>query len=103
MASAATAVPISTLPAPLTPFLGRQQEVAVVCAPLRRLGSRRLTLTGPGGVGKTRLALRVAETAGADFPGGVTFVPLAPITDRALVLPTVAQSFGLHETRDLTA
>jgi non-specific serine/threonine protein kinase len=59
---------------------------------------RLLTLTGPGGVGKTRLALQVAEEVAVDFPGGVAFVPLAAVSDPALVLPTIASHLGVRET-----
>ncbi len=57
-----------------------------------------LTLIGPGGVGKTRLALQAAATIGNEFADGVAFVPLAPILDPALALPTVAQVLGVRET-----
>src|SRR5690348_398162 len=78
------------LPAPLTSFVGREREVAAVAALVRRQGVRLATLTGPGGVGKTRLAL--AAAAAADFAGGAVFAPLAAIRDPVLVLPTVAQT-----------
>src|SRR4051812_22634690 len=90
----------STLPASLTSFVGREREVAVVRALLDRGGVRLLTLTGPGGVGKTRLALRIAEAAAADFADAVWFVPLASIADPALVMPTIAQVLGVRDTGD---
>jgi predicted ATPase len=60
---------------------------------------RLLTLTGPGGVGKTRLALRIAEDVASSFADGVAFVPLASIVDAGLVLPTIARELGLREGR----
>ena len=86
-----------TLPVQHTSLVGREQEVAVVCALLRRSGVRLLTLTGAGGVGKTRLGLQVATELIEDFADGVCFVPLAPLNDSELVVPTIAQAFGLWE------
>ncbi len=84
------------LPSPLTALLGRKAEMHAVVA---LLGSNRLvTLTGPGGVGKTRLAIEAARAAAAAFADGVTFVDLSPVRDPELVLPTVAQALGIRET-----
>ncbi len=85
------------LPAQPTPFIGREHEIAVVRACLLDPETRLLTLTGPGGVGKTRLALQTAAAARAGFANGVVFVALAALADADLVLPTVAQALGACE------
>ena len=69
--------------------------MAAILGALRAGGSRVLTLAGPGGSGKTRLALQVAADAAADFPGGVSFVSLGSLADAADVAPTLAQALGL--------
>ena len=91
-------VPKYNPPAHLTPLLGREQEVAAACTLLRRPEVRLVTFTGTGGVGKTRLALQVATDLLNDFPDGVSFVALAPISDPDLVVPTIAQTLGIKET-----
>ncbi|MFL5659644.1 MAG: tetratricopeptide repeat protein [Ktedonobacteraceae bacterium] len=85
-----------TLPAPLTPLIGREREVAAVCALLSRPEVRLVTLIGTGGVGKTRLALGVAA-ASRDFADGICFVALAALTDPGLVASTIAQALGVRE------
>lgn len=90
----------SNLPMQLTPFIGREAEVAAVSVLLRRAEVRLLTLTGTGGVGKTRLALEVAENLQHDFSNGIFFVSLAPISDPELVIPTIAHTLDLWEARD---
>jgi non-specific serine/threonine protein kinase len=87
--------PAPSLPMPLTSFVGREREMGQVA---RLLGtSRLLTLTGPPGAGKTRLALEAAVRATGAFPDGVYFVPLAPLNDPALVIPAIAQVLGIRE------
>jgi len=84
------------LSARLTPFIGRQREVRVLGQRPREPATRLLTLTGPGGTGKTRLALQAAaeaSEASEAFPDAVFFVPLAPRTDPSLALPTVAAAW----------
>ncbi len=81
-----------------TPLLGREREVEQVCAQLRREGVRLLTLTGPGGTGKTRLALQGAADLLDDYKDGVFFVALAPLSDPTLVVSTIAQALGVKES-----
>src|SRR5215470_11195789 len=91
-------LPQSRLPAPLTPLVDREQEVAAVCTLLCRPEVRLVTLTGTSGVGKTRLAVHVATEVLADFPDGVFFVSLAPLGDPALILSTIAQVLDVKES-----
>jgi predicted ATPase len=88
---------LSNLPVPATPFLGRERELADVVALLRDDTVRLLTLSGPGGTGKTRLALQSAAEAADGFAGGVWWVPLAPVRDSSLALPTIAQALEVRE------
>ncbi len=85
----------SNLPTPLTGFVGREREVGRILDLLE--GTRLLTLTGPGGSGKSRLAIEAASRLVPSFPDGVFFVELAPITDPALVDSSIARSIGIRE------
>ena len=88
------------LPTPPTALVGREREVADVAGLLARGDARLLTLTGPGGVGKTRLALAAADETADRFPDGAAFVDLTPIVDPTLVIPAIARCFGVREAGD---
>ncbi len=85
------------IPRPLTPLFGRDGVAAAIADLLQSGVNQLITLTGPGGVGKTRLALEVATRVEADFADGAVFVDLAPLRDPGLVLPTIATRLGLEE------
>jgi predicted ATPase/DNA-binding CsgD family transcriptional regulator len=89
--------PSSTLPSPLTSLVGREREVVAACTLLSHPEVREFTLTGTGGVGKTRLALAIAARMQDAFPDGICFVSLAALRDADLVLPTIAQAEGLQD------
>src|SRR6266487_3507763 len=90
----------NNLPIEPTAFIGREQEVVTLCELVRRPEIRLLTLTGPGGVGKTRLSLQVAAELSEVFPDGVFVVPLAPVSDPEQVIPAIAQTLSIGEAGD---
>lgn len=90
----------NNLPIQPTALIGREQEVAAVERLLDREAIRLMTLTGPGGIGKTRLGLQVAAELSDRFADGVYFVNLAPLIDPAFVIPTIAQVFDVKEIAD---
>src|SRR5271165_3369652 len=88
----------NNLPLQRTAFISREHEEAALRHLLGREDARLVTLTGPGGIGKTRLALQVAEGIANQFPGGVCFVPLSSVSDHSLIASPIAQAFGVRET-----
>ena len=101
LAAPAPLVRRTDLPTPATSLVGRRLEIAAVEAMLRRDEVRLVTLTGPGGTGKTRLALAVAHALAPELRDGAVFVDLASVTDPDLVLPTVAQALELPAADDV--
>src|SRR6266700_4986865 len=96
----ARAAPLQVLPFPPTALLGREQEVTQARDLLQAQGVRLLTLTGPSGVGKTRLALEIAHDLRAGFADGLAWIDLTVLRDPSLVPQTVAQTLGLREQAD---
>ena len=86
---------VGALPAPTTPLVDREQEAAEVAELVTRQGARLITFTGPGGVGKSRLAVQAAARLGPEFPDGARFVDLAPVSDAELVPAAIAGGLGL--------
>jgi predicted ATPase/class 3 adenylate cyclase/DNA-binding CsgD family transcriptional regulator len=90
----------NNLPVQFTRLIGREQEVAAVQHLLQRESVHLVTLTGPGGTGKTRLGVQVTAESSDLFPDGVYFVNLAPISDAEFVVPAIAQTLGIREVAD---
>ena len=89
----------SNLPAPgNTAFVGRDKELAAAKELLLRKDARLITITGPGGIGKSRLALELAREMSEPFPSGVYFVPLAAVNDSGLIASVILQTLGIRET-----
>ncbi|MEZ4561687.1 MAG: LuxR C-terminal-related transcriptional regulator [Thermomicrobiales bacterium] len=87
-----------SLPEPLSSFVGRDDEIAAALSLLASPAVRVLTMTGPGGIGKTRLSLAVAAAMRGRFPDGVAFAGLAPLSQPGQVMPAIVQALGLRET-----
>jgi predicted ATPase len=88
----------SILPALLSSLLGRESETATLCQLLKQPNVRLVTITGPGGVGKTSLALHVVHELQDAFTDGVFFISLAAIVDSTLIIPTIAHALGVTES-----
>jgi len=87
----------SNIPVQRTGFVGREKEVAAAKELLLRQNVRLVTVTGPGGIGKTRLAVEVASGLVENFPGGIHFVPLSPLSDPGLIASVIVQTLGIRE------
>jgi len=87
----------TNIPVQRTAFVGREKEVAAAKELLLRQDVRLVTVTGPGGIGKTRLAVEVASGLIERFPGGIHFVPLSPLSDPGLIASVIVQTLGIRE------
>src|SRR5215207_9473349 len=103
MAASTSALLLGSLPIPRTRLIGRETERAVARALLLEEAVPLLTLTGPGGVGKTRLAQTVVQDVAEHFADGVVWVDLAPIDDPSLVVPAIVHTLGLRDVGEQSA
>ncbi len=92
----------ANIPAQRTGFVGREKEVGAAKELLMRADVRLVTVTGPGGIGKTRLAVEVANGLVERFPGGIYFVPLSSLNDPGLIASVIVQTLGIRETGEQT-
>ena len=97
-AAAPTEARVNNIPAQRTGFVGREKEIAAAKELLLRHDVRLFTVTGPGGIGKTRLAVEVANGIVDSFPGGIHYVSLSPLNDPGLLAAAIVQALGLRET-----
>jgi len=93
---------LRNVPTPSTSFVGREEDITLICTQLQRADIRLLTLLGPGGVGKTRLALQVASQLSSQFVDGMCFVPLDQVSSAESVVSALAQALNLTEEKDLS-
>lgn len=93
---------VTNLPNPATPLVGRVDELSTICSLLLDPGIRMVTLTGAGGIGKTRLSIQVANELQEQFFDGAWFVSLAALEDPDLIIPTIARGLGIKESRERT-
>jgi predicted ATPase/transcriptional regulator with XRE-family HTH domain len=93
---------ITNLPTPPTPLIGQTDEVSTICSMLLDPDIRLVTLTGAGGVGKTRISLQVATELNEQFADGCWFISLAALVESDLVIPTIARGLGIKESRERT-
>ena len=94
-------LPEGNVPTPLSTLVGRDQELDQICSTLRGGETRLLTLTGPGGAGKTRLAIEASNAIEGEIPDGAFFVSLDAIRDPALLLPAIAEALAVRESAEL--
>jgi predicted ATPase len=87
----------TNIPVQRTAFVGREKEIAAAKELLLSKDARLVTVTGPGGIGKTRLGVEIANSVLENFPGGIHFVPLSPLRDPALVASVIVQTLGIRE------